>query len=189
MNTKDKKYGFAYSNCEKCGVYRPTEKGICEECVKHFVMVTKPDFEYDTDPERCSFTIGGEDDDNRQCARAFGHDGNHETVPIVRCAFADFTDRMAYVQCCLQLGHRGNHKQPSPLKCIVMNCENTNDLGSFTGVMCDPCHVFITKGEGLDSQAYRNAMKTYGEIRPKPATLTALWHAVDDIMKTHRTGG
>ena len=44
-------------------------------------------------------------------------------------------------------------------KCITANCENTSDLGTFVGDLCAPCHVFITSGNGRDSQAYRNSLR------------------------------
>jgi len=195
MNTKDekelplvlpKKYGHGFSNCQNCGLYRPTEKGLCGECVKSVVMTMPPDFEYDNNPERCNYTLADEDDFNRQCHLEFGHNGNHETVPITRCDFADFADRMPHVQCCLQMGHRGEHKQPALTRCIVLNCANTDDLGAFVGDICDPCYVFITKGEGRHSQAYRNALNL-GAAGPSPETLSRLWRAVNNIMIDHRS--
>ena len=44
-------------------------------------------------------------------------------------------------------------------KCIVGNCENTSDLGTFVGDLCAPCHEFVTRGEGRYSQAYRNSLR------------------------------
>ena len=49
------------------------------------------------------------------------------------------------------------------MKCIVKGCENHKDEGGFEDGMCLPCYLFITTGEGIYSQAYRNA---------KPAELT-----------------
>ena len=49
------------------------------------------------------------------------------------------------------------------VKCIVKGCENHKDEGGFEDGMCLPCYLFITTGEGVYSQAYRNA---------KPAELT-----------------
>jgi hypothetical protein len=42
-------------------------------------------------------------------------------------------------------------------KCIVKDCVNQED---FVVGLCIPCYDFITKGEGVHSQAYRNALKT-----------------------------
>lgn len=47
--------------------------------------------------------------------------------------------------------------KPKHIKCIVMNCVNHKDEGKFVGELCYPCHSFIVKGEGIHSQAYRNA--------------------------------
>jgi len=41
-------------------------------------------------------------------------------------------------------------------KCIVLNCENHKHQGKFVGDLCAPCHGWITKREGIFSQAYRN---------------------------------
>ena len=49
------------------------------------------------------------------------------------------------------------------MKCIVKGCENHKNEGGFEDGMCLPCYLFITTGEGIYSQAYRNA---------KPAELT-----------------
>ena len=43
------------------------------------------------------------------------------------------------------------------LKCIVKGCDNHKDEGGFEDGMCLPCYLFITTGEGIYSQAYRNA--------------------------------
>ena len=42
-------------------------------------------------------------------------------------------------------------------KCIVKDCENHKHEGGFVGDLCKPCHQFITTGEGIYSQAYRNS--------------------------------
>ena len=49
------------------------------------------------------------------------------------------------------------------IKCIVKGCENHKNEGAFKDGMCLPCYRFITTGEGVYSQAYRNA---------KPAEIT-----------------
>ena len=42
------------------------------------------------------------------------------------------------------------------IKCIVKGCENHKNEGGFEDGMCLPCYLFITTGEGIYSQAYRN---------------------------------
>lgn len=42
------------------------------------------------------------------------------------------------------------------IKCIVKGCENHKDEGGFEDGMCLPCYLFITTGDGIYSQAYRN---------------------------------
>jgi len=44
-------------------------------------------------------------------------------------------------------------------KCIVMGCANHANEGTFIGDLCSPCHAFVASGEGIHSQAYRNAKK------------------------------
>jgi hypothetical protein len=59
-------------------------------------------------------------------------------------------------------------------KCIVMGCENHADEGKFVGDLCSPCHIFVTSGRGVHSQAYRNArqiglsMQAPGSVKPVP---------------------
>ena len=43
------------------------------------------------------------------------------------------------------------------IKCIVKGCENHKNEGGFEDGMCLPCYLFITTGEGIYSQAYRNS--------------------------------
>jgi hypothetical protein len=45
-------------------------------------------------------------------------------------------------------------------KCIVLNCTNHRGQGKFFGLLCAPCHGFITTGVGRYSQDYRNALGT-----------------------------
>ena len=42
-------------------------------------------------------------------------------------------------------------------KCAVKDCENHTHQGKFIGLLCAPCHCFISGGGGLYSQAYRNS--------------------------------
>lgn len=44
------------------------------------------------------------------------------------------------------------------MKCIVKDCQNEHGQGVFFGLLCSPCHAFITKGEGRHSQMYRNTL-------------------------------
>jgi hypothetical protein len=44
------------------------------------------------------------------------------------------------------------------MKCIVKDCENHKEQGGFVGVLCMPCHRFLTIGEGKYSQLYRNTV-------------------------------
>jgi hypothetical protein len=43
-------------------------------------------------------------------------------------------------------------------RCIVKNCTNRTNEGSFVGGLCSPCHNFITTGQGQFSQMYRNSL-------------------------------
>lgn len=42
-------------------------------------------------------------------------------------------------------------------RCIVKNCTNHSDQGSFVRDICLPCYEFITQGEGEYYQAYHNS--------------------------------
>lgn len=50
------------------------------------------------------------------------------------------------------------------MKCIVKDCQNQGHQGEFIGILCSPCHKYITKGEGKYSQAYRNAQRTWAGL-------------------------
>ena len=60
------------------------------------------------------------------------------------------------------------------IKCIVKGCENHKNEGVFEDGMCLPCYLFITTGEGIYSQAYRNT---------KPVELTD--DEIDDLIECH----
>lgn len=47
------------------------------------------------------------------------------------------------------------------IRCIVKDCQNHRHEGKFVGDLCDPCHTFITTGEGKYSQAYRNTQRVW----------------------------
>ena len=42
------------------------------------------------------------------------------------------------------------------MKCAVKDCENQTHEGKFVGLLCSPCHEFITGNGSYHSQAYRN---------------------------------
>ncbi len=44
------------------------------------------------------------------------------------------------------------------MKCIVKDCENHVHQGNFVGAICSPCNQFLTTGEGIYSQLYRNTV-------------------------------
>jgi len=46
------------------------------------------------------------------------------------------------------------------IKCIVKDCLNHQDQGSFVGELCSPCWEFVTKGTGKHSQVWRNTVKS-----------------------------
>ena len=58
------------------------------------------------------------------------------------------------------------------MKCIVKGCENHKHQGGFEDGMCLPCYLFITTGEGIYSQAYRNSNPV------KELTDDELFHAI-----------
>lgn len=47
-------------------------------------------------------------------------------------------------------------EQPTA-KCAVKDCENHTHQGKFIGLLCSPCHKFVSGDGGLYSQAYRNS--------------------------------
>jgi hypothetical protein len=53
------------------------------------------------------------------------------------------------------------------MKCIVKDCENHKEQGGFVGVLCMPCHKFLTIGEGKYSQLYRNTVAAEREACAK----------------------
>ena len=43
------------------------------------------------------------------------------------------------------------------MKCAVVGCNNHDHEGKFVGLLCNPCHSFISGSPlGRNSQAYRN---------------------------------
>lgn len=47
-------------------------------------------------------------------------------------------------------------------KCAVQGCTNHKHEGLFVGLLCSPCHRFISTGDGVYSWACRN-MREYAE--------------------------
>ena len=48
--------------------------------------------------------------------------------------------------------------KPQPFaKCVVKDCMNHTNEGPFVGDLCGPCWDYLTNGNGVHSQAYRNA--------------------------------
>lgn len=50
-------------------------------------------------------------------------------------------------------------------KCIVKDCQNHTHEGRFVGELCMPCWDYITNGNGVHSQAYRNAKQTCSALK------------------------
>ena len=53
------------------------------------------------------------------------------------------------------------------MKCIVKDCENHSNEGKFNGDICYLCHAFITNGEGVHSQVYRNTKREWVGLTPE----------------------
>jgi len=53
------------------------------------------------------------------------------------------------------------------MKCTVKDCENHFNEGKFKGDICYPCHAFITNGEGVHSQVYRNTKREWAGLTDK----------------------
>jgi len=66
-------------------------------------------------------------------------------------------------------------KGEEQLKCIVKDCENHTHEGGFVGDLCSPCHEFITTGQGVCSQAYRNTKREWVGLTDEE--IRQLWHS------------
>jgi len=65
-----------------------------------------------------------------------------------------------YCQVCLNLiGDCNMGQLRGRRRCLVMDCSNHTDQELFVGDLCAPCHVFVMKGEGRYSQAFRNSLR------------------------------
>jgi hypothetical protein len=77
------------------------------------------------------------------------------------------------------------------VKCIVKDCENQSNEGKFKGGICYPCHAFITNGEGVHSQVYRNTKRgwvgltqdEFFEIYISPATIVEQMSMIEAKLK------
>ncbi len=70
------------------------------------------------------------------------------------------------------------------MKCIAQHCTNHSDQGLFIGGLCSPCHEYITTGQGVYSQAYRNAHRQYVPMTDDELTeVVATWY--DDSCNTN----
>ena len=52
-------------------------------------------------------------------------------------------------------------RQGEHIKCIVKDCQNHIGQGRFVGNLCSPCHEFLSTGNGVYSQAYRNTKREW----------------------------
>ncbi len=57
------------------------------------------------------------------------------------------------------------------MKCIVKDCINQTHEGQFVGELCAPCHKFVTTGNDVHSQDYRNAQRTWVGLTDEDVTL------------------
>ena len=79
------------------------------------------------------------------------------------------------------------------MKCIVKDCENHSNEGKFNGVLCYPCHAFITNGEGVHSQVYRNTKREWVGLTKEEAAdcwsneAVRTWHAIGTKLKEKNT--
>jgi hypothetical protein len=96
------------------------------------------------------------------------YDYLNKTITALRKALEQPTDSAAYHGWVLRdvlfdNGEPVGHREPRQAshKCIVKDCKNHANQGVFVGDLCLPCHRFITTGEGVYSQAYRNAKREW----------------------------
>jgi len=47
------------------------------------------------------------------------------------------------------------------MKCIVKDCINQTHEGLFIGELCAPCHEFLTTGNRVYSQVYKNTQRQW----------------------------
>ena len=69
---------------------------------------------------------------------------------------------------------------PEPRTCIVNGCPNQTDQGRFVGDLCSPCYHFVADGEGVHSQAFRNALVAAATVNVKVAGLEHVHGALQD---------
>ena len=75
------------------------------------------------------------------------------------------------------------------MKCIVKDCINQTHEGLFIGELCAPCHEFVTTGNRVYSQVYKNAQRQWvGLTEEDLKLLSAEWRIVygawmDDFAK------
>ena len=72
------------------------------------------------------------------------------------------------------------------MKCIVKDCENHSHQGGFIGVLCMPCHTFLTTGKGKYSQLYRN---TVAAEREACANVCDSYDVADDVCSSDTAEG
>lgn len=77
------------------------------------------------------------------------------------------------------------------MKCIVKDCQNEHGEGVFFGLLCSPCHAFITKGEGKHSQMYRNTVPDVAVVSAYNTAVAVLerQRCRDHLMKMHMEAG
>ena len=65
------------------------------------------------------------------------------------------------------------------MKCIVKDCINQTHEGLFIGELCAPCHEFVTTGNRVYSQVYKNTQRQWvGLTEEDLKLLSAEWRIV-----------
>jgi len=75
------------------------------------------------------------------------------------------------------------------MKCIVKDCINQTHEGLFIGELCAPCHEFVTTGNRVYSQVYKNTQRQWVGLTDEEARVKfESWHKAEYVQPLERYG-
>ena len=73
------------------------------------------------------------------------------------------------------------------MKCIVKDCINQTHEGLFIGELCAPCHEFVTTGNRVYSQVYKNTQRQWVGLTDEE--VNQLYTQIQEQVDKHWTDG
>ena len=108
----------------------------------------------------------------------------NEALRVLDCRIREIDSKVRVLQG-LEISRQEEVVQALGTKCVVKDCTNHTHQGSFVGLLCTPCHSFISGGDGgVYSQVARNTKREWvGQPEQEPVA----WHTEDHLTDRSAT--